>query len=179
MHCEEIGIETVLRGRSQYIMRKVRINPVESVPVTLSQRGPKTVYVQSTICVRVCTTWHETHHPGPDAYPHTVTILIQVFILIQDFRRCWDSHATNPCCMCSCIVSFTAQVRLIWSWCMKICLRRAANISANGYANEYRYGYGYRSLVCIHTRLLASRRSVNQQVWEASKVTTRPYLHRC
>jgi len=57
-----------------------------------------------------------------------------------------------------------AQVRLICSWCMKICLRRAAHISAerlisaNGYANEYRYGYGhrhrygygYRSLVCIY-----------------------------
>ena len=31
--------------------------------------------------------------------------------------------------MCSCIVSLTAQVRLICSWCMKICLRRAARIS--------------------------------------------------
>jgi hypothetical protein len=110
IHCEEIGIETVLRGRSLCIMRKVRI---------------------------------------------------------------------NQCCMCTCIVSLTAQVGLICSWCMKICLRRAANISANGYANEYRYGYGYRRLVCIHTRLLASRRSVNQEVCEASKVTTRPYVHRC
>jgi hypothetical protein len=26
------------------------------------------------------------------------------------------------CCMCTCIVSLTAQVRLICSWCMKICL---------------------------------------------------------
>jgi len=34
------------------------------------------------------------------------------------------------CCMCTCIVSLTAQVRLICSWCMKICLRRAARISA-------------------------------------------------
>jgi len=32
--------------------------------------------------------------------------------------------------MCTCIVSLTAQVRLICSWCMKICLRRAAHISA-------------------------------------------------
>ena len=34
------------------------------------------------------------------------------------------------CCMCTCIVSLTAQVRLICSWCMKICLRRAVHISA-------------------------------------------------
>jgi len=33
------------------------------------------------------------------------------------------------CYMCTCIVSLTAQVRLICSWCMKICLRRAARIS--------------------------------------------------
>ena len=33
------------------------------------------------------------------------------------------------CCMCTCIVSLTAQVRLICSLCMKICLRRAARIS--------------------------------------------------
>jgi hypothetical protein len=32
--------------------------------------------------------------------------------------------------MCTCIVSLTAQVRSIYSWCMKICLRRAARISA-------------------------------------------------
>jgi hypothetical protein len=31
---------------------------------------------------------HETHHPGPDAYPDTATIFIHVFILIQDIRRC-------------------------------------------------------------------------------------------
>jgi len=31
--------------------------------------------------------------------------------------------------MCTCIVSLTAQVHLICSWCMKICLRRAARIS--------------------------------------------------
>jgi hypothetical protein len=57
--------------------------------------------------------------------------------------------------------------------------QRAAHISVNGYTNEYRYGcgyrhgygYKYRGLVCIYTGLLASRRSVNQQVLEASKVT--------
>ena len=32
--------------------------------------------------------------------------------------------------MCTCIVSLTAQVRLICSWCIKICLRRAAHINA-------------------------------------------------
>jgi hypothetical protein len=32
------------------------------------------------------------------------------------------------CCMCTCIVSLTAQVRLICSWCLKICLRSAARI---------------------------------------------------
>jgi len=32
--------------------------------------------------------------------------------------------------MCTCIVSLTAQVRLLCSWCMNICLRRAAHISA-------------------------------------------------
>jgi hypothetical protein len=36
----------------------------------------------------------------------------------------------GKCCMCTCIASLTAQVRLICSWCMKICLRRAAHISA-------------------------------------------------
>ena len=34
------------------------------------------------------------------------------------------------CCKCTCIVSLTAQIRLICSLCMKICLRRAAHISA-------------------------------------------------
>jgi hypothetical protein len=38
--------------------------------------------------------------------------------------------ASSSCCMCTCIVSLTAQVRLICNWCMKICLRRAAHISA-------------------------------------------------
>jgi len=33
-------------------------------------------------------------------------------------------------CMCTCIVSLTTQVRLICSWCMRIRLRRAAQISA-------------------------------------------------
>jgi hypothetical protein len=37
--------------------------------------------------------WHETHRPGPDAYPHTATIFIQVFILVKDVRRCWDSRS--------------------------------------------------------------------------------------
>jgi len=32
--------------------------------------------------------------------------------------------------MCTCIVSLTAQVRLICSLCMKICLRSAARICA-------------------------------------------------
>jgi hypothetical protein len=74
---------------------------LKSELITLSRRRPKTVYVQSTICVRVCTAWHETHNPSPNAYPHTVTIFIQVYILIQDFRRCWDfrrwwdSHETK------------------------------------------------------------------------------------
>jgi len=36
----------------------------------------------------------------------------------------------GKCCMCTCIVSLTAQVHLICTWCMKICLRRAAHISA-------------------------------------------------
>jgi hypothetical protein len=35
----------------------------------------------------------------------------------------------GKCCICTCIVSLTAQVRLICGWCMKICLRRAARIS--------------------------------------------------
>jgi hypothetical protein len=57
------------------------------------------------------------------------------------------------CCMCTCIVSLTAQVRLI--------------CSANGYANGYRYGdeygYGYGSQVCIYTGLQASRdQSINK-----------------
>jgi len=70
-----------------------------------------------------------------------------------------------------CIVSLTAQAHLISNWCMKICLRRAAHISANGDANGYRYGYGYGSQVCIYTGLQASRRSVNKQAILASKVT--------
>jgi hypothetical protein len=142
---------------------------LKSELIDLSRRDTKTVYVQSTICVRVCTAWHETHNPGPDAYPHTVTslhshtrlqtmlrltcnnqgvtldgsvtcwlawlvlsrgpkarictishmrarmlwhethhpgpnayphtatILIQVFILIQDMRRCWDSRSKYTC----------------------------------------------------------------------------------
>jgi len=32
--------------------------------------------------------------------------------------------------MCTCTVSLTAQVRVICSWCMKLCLRSAARISA-------------------------------------------------
>jgi len=32
--------------------------------------------------------------------------------------------------MCTCIMSLTAQVQLKCSWCMKICLRSAARISA-------------------------------------------------
>ena len=42
---------------------------------------------------------------------------------------------------------------------------RAAHISANGYANGYRYGdeYGYGSQVCIYTGLQASRdKSINK-----------------
>jgi hypothetical protein len=38
--------------------------------------------------------------------------------------------------MCTCIVSLTAQVRLIRSWCMKIRLRRAAYISATDEQTE-------------------------------------------
>jgi len=38
-------------------------------------------------------------------------------------------QCNTSCGMCTCIVSLTAQVRLICSWCMKICLRRAARIS--------------------------------------------------
>jgi hypothetical protein len=41
---------------------------------------------------------------------------------VNDRRR-------RECCMCTCIVSLTAQVRLICSRCMKICLRRAVRIS--------------------------------------------------
>jgi len=33
-------------------------------------------------------------------------------------------------CMCTCIVSLTTQIRLICSWCMRIRLRRAAQICA-------------------------------------------------
>jgi hypothetical protein len=41
------------------------------------------------------------------------------------------THIFNfpKCCMCTCNVSLTAQVRVICSWCMKIYLRRAARIS--------------------------------------------------
>ena len=42
---------------------------------------------------------------------------------------------SGKCCLYTCIMSLTAQVRLMCSWCMKICIRRAAHISANGYAN--------------------------------------------
>ena len=76
--------------------------------------------------------------------------------------------------MCTCIVSLTAQVRLICSWCMKICLRRAAHISAERlisvqtdmqtdkrYGDEYGCEYGRQ--VCIYTGLLASRdQSINK-----------------
>jgi hypothetical protein len=59
-------------------------------------RGPK-----ARICtisyMRTRMLWHETYHPGPDAYPHTATIFIQVFILIQDIRRCWDSWSKYTC----------------------------------------------------------------------------------
>jgi hypothetical protein len=36
----------------------------------------------------------------------------------------------GQCYMCTCIVSLTAYVRLICSRCLKMCLRRAAHISA-------------------------------------------------
>jgi len=88
---------------------------------------------------------------------------------------------TPPCCMCTCIVCLIAQVRLICIWCMKICLRRAAHISAErpisvltDMQTDKRYGYeygcGYGKQVCIYTGLLTSRRSANQQVLKASKV---------
>jgi hypothetical protein len=78
------------------------------------------------------------------------------------------------CCMCTCIVSLTAQVRLICSWCMKTCLRRAAHISAEQlisvqtdmqtdkrYGDEYGCEYGRQ--VCIYAGLLASRdQSINK-----------------
>jgi hypothetical protein len=38
-------------------------------------------------------------------------------------------QSNTSCCMCTCIVNLKAQVRLICSWCMKICLTRAARIS--------------------------------------------------
>lgn len=71
-------------------------------------------------------------------------------------RKIIQHHHTfnKRCCMCTCIVSLAAQVRLICTWCTQICLRRAAYISANGFANGYRYGYkygcGYRRRVCIY-----------------------------
>jgi hypothetical protein len=60
--------------------------------IDLSRRDTKTVYVQSTICVRVCTVWYETHNPGPDAYPHTVTSLhshtrLQTMLRLQMMLR--------------------------------------------------------------------------------------------
>ena len=84
--------------------------------------------------------------------------------------------------MYTCIVRPTTQVRLICSWCMEICLRRAAHISAEWLISVqtdmqtdkrfgYEYGCGYEKQVCIYTSLLASRRSVNKHVLEASKVT--------
>jgi hypothetical protein len=65
---------------------------------------------------------------------------------------------------------------------MKICLKRAAHISAERLISvqtdmqtdkRYRdeYGCEYGKQVCIYTGLLTSRRSVNQQVIEESKVT--------
>jgi hypothetical protein len=60
----------------------------------------------------------------------------------------------------------------------RIYLRRAAHISASGYANGYangyrygyEYGYGYRTHVCIYGPS-GFERLVNQQVILASKVT--------
>jgi len=63
---------------------------------------------------------------------------------------------------------------------MRICLRRAAHISANGYANGSRYGdeYGYGSRVCIYTGLRPLRDQVNQQVLDEYKVTTVEFMDR-
>ena len=78
-------------------------------------------------------------------------LFYNLLMSIENLLTCGSAGA---CCMCTCIVSLAAQIRLICSWCMKICLRRAAHIraahiSANGYANGCRYGYeygcGYRS----------------------------------
>ena len=78
-------------------------------------REPKTVYVLSPICVRVCTIWHETHHPGPDAYPDTATIFIQVFILIQDIKRCWDSWCKYTCNITRCIYMDRLHCMALWA----------------------------------------------------------------
>jgi hypothetical protein len=60
--------------------------------LTWLSRGP-----EARICIishmRTRMLWHETHLPGPDVYLHTTTIFIQVFILIQNIRRCWDSRS--------------------------------------------------------------------------------------
>jgi len=53
---------------------------------------------------------------------------------------------------------------------IRIYLRRAAHISANGYRYGYEYGYGYMTQVCIYGPS-GFERSVNQQVILASKVT--------
>lgn len=68
------------------------------------------------------------------------------------------------------------QVHLICSWYKKIYLMRVAHIGANGWGNRDRYGDEYRCghgrQVWIYTGLQALRRSVNQEVLEASKVST-------
>jgi hypothetical protein len=95
------------------------------------------------------------------------------------------------CCMCTCIVSLTAQVRLICSWCMKICLRRTAHISAERLISvqtdmqtDKRYGdeYGcvYRRQVCIYIRAFwpreisqsTSQRSIQSNIGRLGTLTS-------
>jgi len=86
----------------------------------------------------------------------------------QSYGLATERSKRGKCCMCTCIVSLTAQIRLICSWCMKICLMRAAHISAERLISVQRdmqtdkryedeYGCEYGSQVCIYTGFLASR----------------------
>jgi len=50
-------------------------------------------------------------------------------VMLKSFLSTLNKILTTYC-ICTCIVSLTAQVRLVCSWCMSICLRRAAHINA-------------------------------------------------
>jgi len=88
---------------------------------------------------------------------------------------------TYSCCMCTCIVSLTAQVRWVCSWCMKICLKRAVHISAERlisvqtdmqtdkrYGDEYGCEYGRQVCIFVQAFRVMARDLARWLVWRSA-----------